>query len=130
MLGVALGFALTSGDAVAQGPGKGQGPANYSVAAEMTVKGAVQELKRGPQQGMHVILKTSDSTLELARGPACHQTEKKYELARGDQIEAIGAKSTVDGRDVLLVREIKKGSETMTFRDAKGFPMWAGGGRR
>jgi hypothetical protein len=31
---------------------------------------------------------------------------------------------------VLLVREIKKGSETMTFRDAKGFPMWAGRGRR
>jgi hypothetical protein len=31
--------------------------------------------------------------------------------------------------DVLLVHEIKKGSETMTFRDAKGFPMWAGRGR-
>jgi hypothetical protein len=39
----------------------------------------------------------------------------------------IGAKSTVEGREVLLVREIKKGSETMTFRDAKGLPMWAGG---
>jgi hypothetical protein len=32
--------------------------------------------------------------------------------------------------DVLLVHEIKKGSETMTFRDAKGLPMWAGRGRR
>jgi hypothetical protein len=38
--------------------------------------------------------------------------------------------TTVEGREVLLVREIKKGSETMTFRDAKGLPMWAGRGRR
>ena len=66
----------------------------------------------------------------LAQGPSWYQTEKKYEIAKGDQMEVTGAKSTVDGRDVLLVREIKKGSETMTFRDAKGFPMWAGRGRR
>ena len=79
---------------------------------------------------MHVTLNTSDATLELALGPAWYQTEKKYEIAKGDQIEVIGAKSKVDGRDLLLVREIKKGSETMTFRDAKGFPMWAGRSRR
>ena len=103
---------------------------NYSVAAELTVTGTVEDLKPGPQQGMHVMLKTSDAMLELALGPSWYQTEKKYELAKGDQIDVIGAKSTVDGRDVLLVREIKKGSETMTFRDAKGFPMWAGRGRQ
>lgn len=126
-----LVVAFTATDALAQGRGRpGQGPANYSVAAEMTVKGTVEDLKPGPQQGMHVMLKTSDATLELALGPSWYQTEKKYELVKGDQIEVIGAKSTVDGHDVILVREIKKGSETMTFRDAKGFPMWAGRGRR
>lgn len=132
LLGVAsLAVLFLAGDAGAQGRGRGgQGPANYNVAAEVTVKGTVEDLKPGPQQGMHVMLKTSDATLELALGPSWYQTEKKYELAKGDQIDVIGAKSQVDGRDVLLVREIKKGSETMTFRDAKGFPMWAGRGRR
>jgi hypothetical protein len=132
LLGVAS-FAVVSvaGDAGAQGRRRGgQGAANYSVAAEVTVKGTVEELKPGPQQGMHVMLKTSDTTVELALGPSWYQTEKKYELAKGDQIDVIGAKSEVDGRDVLLVREVKKGSETMTFRDAKGFPMWAGRGRQ
>ena len=126
-------LALTSmaGNAVAQGRMRGgQGPANYSVAAEVTVKGTVEDVKPGPQQGMHVMLKTSDATLELALGPSWYQTQKKYELAKGDQIEVIGAKSQVSGREVLLVREIKKGAETMAFRDAKGFPMWAGRGRR
>ncbi len=132
LLGIAsLGILLVVGNAVAQGSrGGGQGPANYSVAAEVSVKGTVEDLKPGPQQGMHVMLKTSDATLELALGPSWYQTQKKYELAKGDQIDVIGAKTKVDGRDVVLVREIKKGSETMTFRDAKGFPMWAGRGRQ
>ena len=128
LLGVAsLVVVLTAGVA-AQGRGRG-GPANYNVATEVTVKGTVEDLKPGPQQGIHVMLKTSDATLELALGPSWYQTEKKYALAKGDQIDVIGAKSKVDGRDVLLVREIKRGSETMTFRDVKGFPMWAGRGR-
>ena len=127
LLGVSsLAVVLTVGVA-AQGRG---GPANYSVAAETSVKGTVEELKPGPNQGMHVMLKTSDATLELALGPSWYQTEKKYVLAKGDQIDVIGARSTVEGREVVLVREIKKGSETMTFRDAKGFPMWAGRGRQ
>ncbi len=126
-----LTVAFTAGGVLAQGRGSGgQGPANYNVAAEITVKGTVEDLKPGPQQGMHVILKTSDAMLELALGPSWYQTEKKYEVSKGDQIAVIGANSKADGRDVLLVREIKKGSETMTFRDAKGFPMWAGRGRR
>jgi hypothetical protein len=128
LVGVAsLAVVFVAGDAVAQGRrGGGQRPAIYNVAAEMTVTGTVEELKPGPQQGVHVMLKTSDATLELALGPSSYQTQKKYMLAKGDQIGVIGAKSQVDGRDVLLVREIKKGSETMTFRDAKGVPMWAG----
>jgi hypothetical protein len=76
------------------------------------------------------MLKTSDATLELALGPPWYQTEKKYDLVKGDQIDVVGAKSTVNGHDVLLVREIRKGAETMTFRDATGFPLWAGRGRR
>ncbi len=126
-----LPFILVAGDAAAQGRrGGGQGPANYSVAAELTVKGTVEDFKQGPRQGTHVMLKTSDGTLELALGPTWYQTQKKYDIAKGDQIDVTGAKSKVDGRDVLLVREIKKGSDTMTFRDAKGFPMWSGRGRR
>jgi hypothetical protein len=133
--GVALLFGVASMAAVlaagleAQGRGRG-GPANYSLAAETAVKGTVEEVKPGPNQGMHVMLRTSDATLELALGPSWYQTEKKYVLTKGDQVEVVGAKSAVEGREVLLVREIKKNSETMIFRDATGFPMWAGRGGR
>jgi hypothetical protein len=126
-----LALALVAGNATAQGRMRaGQGPGLYSAAAETTVTGTVEDIKTGPGQGTHVTLKTSDSTLDLALGPTWYQTQKKYDLAKGDQIGVTGAKSKVGGRDVLVVREIKKGSETMTFRDAKGFPMWSGRGRR
>lgn len=110
--------------------GRGRGPVHYNVAAEVTVNGTVDDIKQGPRQGTHVMLKTTAGTMEIALGPIWYQTEKKYNLAKGDQLEVIGAKSQTEGRDVLLVREIKKGPETMTFRDAKGLPMWAGRGRR
>ncbi len=131
LLGVAsLTVVVTAGDVLAQGRGSGGRGPIYNVATEITATGTVQDLKPGPQQGMHVMLKTTDATLELALGPSWYQTEKKYEIAKGDQLTVIGAKTTVEGHDVLLVREIKKGSEMMTFRDAKGFPMWAGRGRQ
>ena len=80
------------------------------------------------RQQLHRASVTPSTDLHQRNGRSTDQ-EKKYELAKGDQIDVIGAKSEVDGRDVLLVREVKKGSETMTFRDAKGFPMWSGRGR-
>src|SRR5579859_5426388 len=93
VLTVASLIAFTAVDVLAQGRrGSGRGPGNYSVAAEITVNGTVEDLKPGPRQGMHVMLKTSDATLELALGPSWFQTEKKYELAKGDQIDVIGAK--------------------------------------
>ena len=116
--------------AAQQGKGGGQGPVHYNAAAEVTVTGTVQVVQQvtgpGSGAGTHLTLKTTSGTRELALGPSRYLTQKHYILARGDEITAIGAKATVDGHDVVVVREIKKGSETMTFRDAKGFPMWAG----
>jgi len=55
LLGVASLVVVLTAGITAQGRGRG-GPANYSVAAETTVKGTVEDLKPGPNQGMHVML--------------------------------------------------------------------------
>src|SRR5678809_1108574 len=86
LFAVALLAVVMTASLAAQGRGGGA-PANYSVAAETTVKGTVEELKPGPNQGMHAMLKTSDAMLELALGPSGYQTEKKYVIATGDQID-------------------------------------------
>ena len=84
LVGVAsLAVVSAAGDILAQGRGGGGRGPNYNVATETTVTGTVQDLKPGPQQGMHVMLKTTDATLELALGPSWYQTEKKYRDREG-----------------------------------------------
>jgi len=132
LLGILAGILLLGVDRVAaqRGGGRNQTPAHYDVAAEVTVTGTVDEVRQvtgpGLGAGTHVTLKATTETLDLALGPSRFMTQKKYNLAKGDQIHVIGAKTKVEGRDILVVREIKRGSDTMTFRDAKGFPMWSG----
>ncbi len=110
--------------------GGNQTPAHYDVAAELTVTGTVEEVRQVTEPGLgagtHVTLKAGTETFDLALGPSRFMAQEKYHLAKGDQIEVIGAKTKVQGRDLLVVREIKRGSDTMTFRDARGFPMWSG----
>ena len=101
------------------------------MAAEVTVKGTVEDLKPGPQQGVHILLKSSDATLQSGSGSVLYQTENRYEIGRRAtrlRSPVRRARSTVV--TCCSVRGVKKGSETMTFRDAKGFPMWAGRGAR
>ena len=127
VLGLVLG---TSGLSAQGGTGRGPGPAHYDVATEMTVSGTVEEVHEvtqgGPTAGTHVKVTAAAGPLELALGPSRFMADKKYTLAKGDRIEVVGAKTQIDGRDMILVRVIKKGSETMTFRDPKGFPLWSG----
>jgi hypothetical protein len=132
LLGISAIVLVLGADRVAaqRGAGRNQRPVHYDAAAEITVTGTVDDVRQvtgpGPGAGTHVTLTTASETLELALGPSRFMTQKKYTLVKGDQIQVIGAKAKVEDREVLVVREIKKGSDTMTFRDAKGFPMWSG----
>jgi hypothetical protein len=42
----------------------------------------------------------------------------------------VGSKVTMAGQEVVIAREIKKGDQVLTLRDAKGVPLWAGRGGR
>lgn len=105
----------------------------YDPSAEVTVKGTVDKVSQptGPRgwPGMHIALKTATGTLDVHLGPADFLTEKKFEIAVGDQVEVIGSKVKYKGVDAVLAREIKKGESTLTLRDAQGIPQWSRGPR-
>jgi hypothetical protein len=46
-------------------------------------------------------------------------------IAKGDTIEVIGSRVTSADSQVLLARDIRKGSTSWTLRDASGAPLWA-----
>lgn len=111
-----------------------RGARNYDPKTETTVKGTVENVteqtgRRG-FSGIHLGLKTADATYDVHVGPSAYVTQKGFSFVKGDEIEVVGSKVTMAGKDVVLAREIKKGDRTLPLRDAQGFPLWSRGGRR
>ena len=79
--------------------------------------------------GTHLILKTAAERLEVHLGPSAFLMDKKINILKGDTVEVLGSRLTIDGTQVLLAREIKKGDNTWMLRDASGRPMWSGSRR-
>ena len=124
---------------LAQTPGTGRGASPmYDVKTETTIKGTVESVEtvtgtggRGRRGlgGTHLTVKTEKETLEVHVGPTAYLTEKGITLAKGDTLEILGSRVTIDKEPVVIARQIKKGDNTWTLRDASGRPMWSGRGR-
>ena len=118
--GVAVGAQRRSGS-----------PPQYDPKTEVTLQATVTKIiqieGRG-SGGTHLVVKSGDETLEVLLGPQWFLADRKYVCCwRCDYGD--GAGLTRYNRDAILASEIKKGGETMTFRDAKGSPLWSGRGR-
>ena len=110
----------------------GGGIPNYDPAAEITVSGIVDRiwtedcLGCGCDGGTHVTLKTEGATYEAHLGPTCYLVGKGWELLRGERIEVTGAPLPYRGEGkALVVREMKRGNETLLLRDETGVPLWS-----
>lgn len=138
-LSVACAALLIAGAApfaLAQTPQPGrQGSPNYDVKAETTITGTVETVEtiagsggRGlqGQGGTHLVVKTGTESLEVHVGPTAYLAEKQIAITKGDAVEILGSRVTIDGEPVLLARQIRKGDDTWTLRDASGRPLWAG----
>ena len=127
---VIAGLATTT---YAQG-GMHHGGHMYNPATEATVTGTVDEIKNVPSQGrgsggLHLVLSTPSGALDVRVGPASFVSSKGFTFVKGDALTVVGSKVTKMGQEVLIAREIRKGDQVLTLRDAKGFPLWSGRGR-
>ncbi len=124
--------------AVAQGP---HSPMPYDPKTEVTLTGSVDEVQpRGcmhsqccaSQQGggVHLMLKSESDVIEVCVGPASFVQEKGFSFVKGDSIEVIGSRVKMAGKEVVIARQITKDKQTLTLRDSKGIPGWAGKRRR
>jgi hypothetical protein len=79
--------------------------------------------------GTHLVLKTEKDSVGVHVGPTSYLAEKGITLAKGDTLEILGSRVTLDNETFVIARQIKKGGNTWTLRDATGRPAWAGRGR-
>ena len=125
ILVLALGMALPVG---AQKQAKPDVP-KYKVADETKFKGVVEEVKDrdcpiSGTMGSHLMVKTDGKVYEVHVAPT--KFVKSYEVVfqKGDEIEITGIKTTFQGVDAVLAREIKRGNDDFVFRDPEGKPIW------
>ena len=131
LLSVTIVIAGLSSAAYAQA-GTRQG-GNYNPATETTVTGTVDEIKNlsSPGRGgggLHLVLAAATGPIEVHVGPASFVTSKNVTFSKGDALTVIGSKVTIQGQQVMIAREVRKGDQVLTLRDAKGFPLWSGRG--
>lgn len=128
---VSIGMAQTTS-------GGQQGSPMYDVKTETTIRGTVESVEtitgtggrgRRAMGGTHLVVKTEREAIEVHVGPTAYLTEKGITLAKGDTLEIVGSRVTVDKEPVVIAKQIKKGDKTWTLRDASGRPLWSGRGR-
>ena len=103
------------------------GPA-YDFANEVKVKGTVDEIKMVPGdfEGVHVMLKTSGDTILVHLAPEGFLKMLDFIASKGESMEITGCKITGEFGPEILAREVMSGNNSLTLRDKKGVPAWAG----
>ncbi len=125
MLVLTLGFV-----AVAQGQ---RGMGNYDPKTELKIKGTVEDVQqqagKNGQMGTHLTLRTDSGELPVHVGPSAYIANQKFSFAKGDEIEVLGSKVSIGGKEAVIAREITTQGKTLVLRNAQGIPEWAGGPR-
>ena len=101
----------------------------YDKNTEVTLKGTIEEIKLvpGPNEGIHIMLKTGDQTILVHIAPEKFLKEMDITLKKGDHLEVTGSKiKTEDGDEVLAKTIAFDANNSFTLRDEHGVPVWTG----
>jgi hypothetical protein len=109
-------------------PAEAAGLPKYDLQTEIKTKGVVDEINAlsvGTRKDFtELVIKSGDDKIHIFVCPKPFQDEMGITFAKGDEIAVTGSKVKQDTSDVILAREMARGTDTFMFRDAKGNPVW------
>ena len=95
---------------------------------EAKLKGTVQDLKLPPKGSekeiAHLVLKNGADALDVYLCPQTFLADMGFSFSKGDEIALTGSRIKLGEADLILAREVVKGSDTLVLRDEKGSPVW------
>lgn len=125
---VTLSMAVSIGYAQKR-KGQMHGMPRYDTATEVTLRGTITQVEthkgRMGWEGTHLVVSFDAETLTVHVGPSNYLTQQEFSFVSGDQIEVTGSRIKLEGTDVLIAREIKKGEKVLTLRNSQGIPAWS-----
>lgn len=100
----------------------------YDVHTEIKMKGTVEEVQLPPKGSeklaVHLLLKTDTDTVDVYLCPKSFLDDMGVNFNKGDEITLTGSKVKQGEADLVLARELVKGTDTLVLRDEKGRPVW------
>ena len=102
----------------------------YDPAAELTVKGTVEEVRDrqcpvSGGMGSHIILRLPTSkTIEVHLATTKFVKAYDFGFNKGDVVTVVGTKVQFEGVETIFAREVTRGDATFTFRSKDGTPIW------
>ena len=115
------------------GPGKMAGGRVFDPSAVTTIQGKITDVQRSARnghEGIHLTVAEGSENVAVHLGPDFYVDAQKVKLAKGDDVEVKGSRTTFDGKPVLIAQEVRRGDEVLKLRDANGLPLWRGQGPR
>jgi hypothetical protein len=104
------------------------GPPKYDLHTETKMKGTVEEVKLPPKGNekdvVHLMMKNGEDIVDLYFCPKSFMDDMGVSFSKGDELAFTGSKVKYGGADLILAREVVKGSDTLVLRDEKGNPVW------
>lgn len=134
-IGAIAAVLLAASGVIAQpGQGRRSGAGTYDPKTETTISGTVESVQtvgrgRGRRGlgGLHIILTTPTASVEVHVGPVAYLRDNGITIETGDRLDILGSRVTVDGKPVLIARQITRGDKIWTLRNEFGRPRWSGG---
>jgi hypothetical protein len=104
----------------------GQAGPKYDPTTEAKFKGTIEELKMPPKEKdiAYLTIKSGTDTFEIYLCPKSFIDDMGVIFAKGDEIAFTGSKIKQGDTDLVLAREVVKGTDTLVLRDQKGNPVW------
>jgi hypothetical protein len=106
-----------------------QGPSSpkYDAQTETKIKGTVEDVRlpSGAKEIVYLLMRSgTDPTVEVYLCPKSFLNDMGVTFAKADQITVTGSKVKQGDADIILAREVVKGTDTLVLRDDKGKPVW------
>jgi hypothetical protein len=105
-----------------------QAAPKYDTATEAKFKGTVEDLKlppKGKEKDIaYLTIKSGTDTFDIYLCPKSFMDDMGVIFAKGDEIAFTGSKVKQGDADMVLAREVVKGTDTLVLRDDKGNPVW------
>ena len=100
----------------------------YDVQTETKIKGTVEEVKLPPKgrekEIAHLLVKNGMDTVDVYLCPKSFLADMGVSFSKGDEVAITGSRVKQGEGDLILARELVRGTDTLAFRDEKGNPYW------